>query len=247
MTSTQSSDRNAFAARPETIGNMADAAPMTGRSIWPPSTTGARSTSMASASARSRTHPAFRNTARMIARLYDALHDPARKDKLLLPTDTGNGRLDPRLLQGAQDARRSARRSRRDRRMGAHHLWLGRALAGLQGGVPRHARRQRRTSIDPYRKMRGAGTASARSACPSSTTPSSIRRSIATGRRMRSATSAAMSKRRPTTASSFRGAKVVATGSALTNYNFVAHHGPSRCRTRPIAVVFIDARPTRRA
>src|SRR5687767_2938257 len=37
------------------------------------------------------THPAFRNTARMIARLYDALHDPKRKDKLLLPTDTGNG------------------------------------------------------------------------------------------------------------------------------------------------------------
>ena len=26
------------------------------------------------------THPGFRNTVRMIARLYDALHDPARKD-----------------------------------------------------------------------------------------------------------------------------------------------------------------------
>src|ERR1700747_627887 len=37
------------------------------------------------------THPAFRNTARMVARLYDALHDPKRKDKILLPTDTGNG------------------------------------------------------------------------------------------------------------------------------------------------------------
>src|SRR5512139_3827820 len=37
------------------------------------------------------THPAFRNTARMVARLYDALHDPKRKSKLLLPTDTGNG------------------------------------------------------------------------------------------------------------------------------------------------------------
>ena len=36
-------------------------------------------------------HPAFRNTARMVARLYDALHDPKRKGKLLLPTDTGNG------------------------------------------------------------------------------------------------------------------------------------------------------------
>src|SRR6201991_4737415 len=37
------------------------------------------------------THPAFRNTARMVARLYDALHDPKHKDKLLVPTDTGNG------------------------------------------------------------------------------------------------------------------------------------------------------------
>src|SRR5438046_3241259 len=37
------------------------------------------------------THPAFRNTARMTARLYDALHDPAHQKKLTLPTDTGNG------------------------------------------------------------------------------------------------------------------------------------------------------------
>src|SRR5689334_24227362 len=37
------------------------------------------------------THPAFRNTARMAARLFDALHDPKRKEKLLLPTETGNG------------------------------------------------------------------------------------------------------------------------------------------------------------
>ena len=37
------------------------------------------------------THPAFRNTARMIARLYDALHDPAQQDVLTMPTDTGNG------------------------------------------------------------------------------------------------------------------------------------------------------------
>jgi 4-hydroxyphenylacetate 3-monooxygenase len=32
-------------------------------------------------------HPAFRNTARMTARLFDALHDEKHKDKLLLPTD----------------------------------------------------------------------------------------------------------------------------------------------------------------
>src|SRR6187399_54837 len=37
------------------------------------------------------THPAFRNPARMLARLYDALHDPAQRDVLTCPTDTGSG------------------------------------------------------------------------------------------------------------------------------------------------------------
>jgi 4-hydroxyphenylacetate 3-monooxygenase len=37
------------------------------------------------------THPAFRNAVRMIARLYDALHDPEQKDVLTTDTDTGNG------------------------------------------------------------------------------------------------------------------------------------------------------------
>ena len=37
------------------------------------------------------THPAFRNSARSVARLYDALHDPQYHDVLTTPTDTGNG------------------------------------------------------------------------------------------------------------------------------------------------------------
>ena len=37
------------------------------------------------------THPAFRNAARMIARLYEALHDPAQQALLTCPTDTGSG------------------------------------------------------------------------------------------------------------------------------------------------------------
>ena len=37
------------------------------------------------------THPAFRNGARSIARLYDALHDPKSKGLLTAPTDTGSG------------------------------------------------------------------------------------------------------------------------------------------------------------
>ena len=37
------------------------------------------------------THPAFRNGARSVARLYDALHDPAHKEVLTAETDTGSG------------------------------------------------------------------------------------------------------------------------------------------------------------
>jgi aromatic ring hydroxylase len=37
------------------------------------------------------THPAFRNAARMLARLYDALHDPEHHAILTCPTDTGSG------------------------------------------------------------------------------------------------------------------------------------------------------------
>jgi len=36
-------------------------------------------------------HPAFRNGVRSIARLYDALHDPKHKDVLTCETDTGSG------------------------------------------------------------------------------------------------------------------------------------------------------------
>jgi aromatic ring hydroxylase len=43
-------------------------------------------------------HPAFRNAARMIARLYDALHDPATHDVLTCTTDTGSGGLHPQIF-----------------------------------------------------------------------------------------------------------------------------------------------------
>jgi len=36
-------------------------------------------------------HPAFRNSARSVARLYEALNDPAQRDVLTVETDTGNG------------------------------------------------------------------------------------------------------------------------------------------------------------
>ncbi|TGV68601.1 Pyoverdin chromophore biosynthetic protein pvcC, partial [Mesorhizobium sp. M00.F.Ca.ET.158.01.1.1] len=37
------------------------------------------------------THPAMRNSARSLARLYDALHDGKRRETLTSATDTGSG------------------------------------------------------------------------------------------------------------------------------------------------------------
>ena len=50
------------------------------------------------------THPAFRNTARMIARLYDALHNPAYKDVLTTPTDTGTGGFKHKFYKASRNA-----------------------------------------------------------------------------------------------------------------------------------------------
>jgi 4-hydroxyphenylacetate 3-monooxygenase len=45
------------------------------------------------------THPAFRNSARMLARMYDSLHDPARQEVLTTSTDTGNGGFTHRFFR----------------------------------------------------------------------------------------------------------------------------------------------------
>ena len=48
------------------------------------------------------THPAFRNAARSIARLYDALHDARTKDLLTSPTDTGSGGFTHKFFRAAR-------------------------------------------------------------------------------------------------------------------------------------------------
>ncbi len=46
-------------------------------------------------------HPAFRNSARMFARLYDALHDPERTDLMTIPMDNGSGMRTHRFFQAS--------------------------------------------------------------------------------------------------------------------------------------------------
>src|SRR4029453_17875493 len=49
-------------------------------------------------------HPAFRNPARMLARLYDALHDPAPRDVLPCPTGPGSGGFPHRYFRAPASA-----------------------------------------------------------------------------------------------------------------------------------------------
>ncbi|UGS37312.1 4-hydroxyphenylacetate 3-hydroxylase N-terminal domain-containing protein [Capillimicrobium parvum] len=89
------------------------------------------------------THPAFRNSARSIARLYDAMHDPQYRDRLTAPTDTGNGGFTHPLFKVAH-TRDDLRASRDAVRVWAELTfgWMGRtpdykaALLGSLGADP---------------------------------------------------------------------------------------------------------------
>src|SRR6478735_5107168 len=83
--------KRATAVTPEAIGNVRCGKPQTGAEFLESLRDGRAVYIYGERVKDVTTHPAFRNTARMAARLFDALHDPARKDKLTLPTDTGNG------------------------------------------------------------------------------------------------------------------------------------------------------------
>jgi 4-hydroxyphenylacetate 3-monooxygenase len=49
-------------------------------------------------------HPAFRNTVRMLARLYDALHQEERKSVLCIETDTGSGGYTQKFYRATRNA-----------------------------------------------------------------------------------------------------------------------------------------------
>src|SRR5262245_30524905 len=81
----------AFAKRPDTIGNVEVSQPQTAKEYLESLKDGREVYIYGERVKDVTTHPAFRNTSRMVARLYDALHSPKHRDKILVPTETGNG------------------------------------------------------------------------------------------------------------------------------------------------------------
>ena len=94
-------DRRPCHSTPKT-SSKASSALSRARSISNPCATGARSTSTASGSSDVTTHPAFRNAAASVAKLYDALHAPKTKDVLTAPTDTGSGGYTHKFFKAAR-------------------------------------------------------------------------------------------------------------------------------------------------
>jgi 4-hydroxyphenylacetate 3-monooxygenase len=169
-------------------------------------------------------HPAFRNPARMVARLYDALHDPGRRDVLTAPTDTGSDGYTHRFFttpHSAADLVAHQQAIAAWARMS--YGWMGRSpdykasFLGTLGANAEYyapfadnARRWYRESQEkvlywnhaivhpPVDRARPADQVADVFVHVEKETDSGLVVS---------------------------GAKVVATGSALTHYNFIAHYG----------------------
>jgi 4-hydroxyphenylacetate 3-monooxygenase len=188
------------------------------------------------------THPAFRNSARSIARMYDALHDPEQKDVLTAPTDTGGGTFTHKFfktpynkddLRGSRDAIAAWQR--------LSYGWMGRSpdykaafLATLGANADFY---------DPYQENAKRWYKEAQERClylnhalihpptDRNRNPDEV------------ADVFVHVEEENDNGLVVSGAKVVATGSALTHYNFVAHYGLPM-QKKEFALIFIAAMDT---
>src|SRR5246127_46898 len=183
-------------------------------------------------------HPAFRNTARMVARLYDALHDDKRKDRILLPTDTGNGGMTHAFFKAPKNmddllAGRTAIAEWAKITYG----WMGRApdykaafLATLGANSDFY---------EPYKDNAKRWYKFSQERVPF-VNHAIIHPPVDRGRPANEVGDVCVHVEKETDAGIIvSGAKVVATGSVLTNYTFVAHHGQLPLQDKKFAVVFI--------
>jgi 4-hydroxyphenylacetate 3-monooxygenase len=170
------------------------------------------------------THPAFRNSIRMAARLYDAMHKPEMQDKLMVPTDTGSGGKTMsffRTPHSVEDLKKDRVAIETWSRMS--YGWLGRspdykaAFLGTLGGntdfyepFQDNAKRWYKESQEKVLYWNHA------------IINPPVDRHLPADQ-----VGDVFMKVEKETGSGLivSGAKVVATGSAITNYNFIAHYG----------------------
>ena len=181
------------------------------------------------------THPAFHNPARMIARLYDALHAPASKSVLTCPTDTGSGGYTHRFFttpHSADDLVAHQQAIAAWARI--TYGWMGRSpdykaafLGTLGANAEFYAPYQdnaRRWYRESQEKVLFWNHAIVHPPVDRDRHPDEV------------ADVFVHVEKETDSGLVVSGAKVVATGSALTHYNFVAHYGvPVRKREFALA------------
>jgi 4-hydroxyphenylacetate 3-monooxygenase len=170
------------------------------------------------------THPAFRNSVRVTARLYDSLHDPAKRDVVTAPTDTGNGGFTHPFFRTP----RSAADLYKDRDAIAEwarmtYGWMGRspdykaAFLGTLGAnsdfYAPFAGNARRWYTESQEKVLYWNHAIINPPVDRDRPPDEVRDVFMHVEEERD------------DGLVVSGAKVVATGSAITHYNFIAHYG----------------------
>jgi 4-hydroxyphenylacetate 3-monooxygenase len=184
------------------------------------------------------THPAFRNAVRSLARLYDALHDPAKKDVLTCPTYTGSGGFthkyfrvarSPEELKGQQQAIAEWAR--------LTYGWMGRtpdykaalmntlgANAEYYGQFVGNARAWYKRAQDNVLFMNHA----------------IVNPPVDRGRPTNEVKDVYVSIEKETDAGVIvSGAKVVATAAALTHYNFLGQNAATATSDPDMAIMFI--------
>ncbi|NIJ12004.1 4-hydroxyphenylacetate 3-monooxygenase [Saccharomonospora amisosensis] len=170
------------------------------------------------------THPAFRNSVRMTARLYDSLHDPEQQHVVTAPTDTGNNSYTHPFFRTP----RSGADLLADRDAIAHwarmtYGWMGRspdykaAFLGTLGANSEFyepfADNARRWYTESQEKVLYWNHAIINPPVDRDRAPDEVKDIFIHVEEERD------------DGLIVSGAKVVATGSAITNYNFIAHYG----------------------
>ncbi len=170
------------------------------------------------------THPAFRNPARMLARLYDALHDPAQN--IAVPTDTGNGGITHPFFKVSRT--REELIHARDAIVAWARLtygWMGRSpdykasfMVTLGFNPDYYA---------PYQENARRWYVNNQERCPF-LNHAIVNPPIDRQRPPEEVADVYVHCEKETDAGIIvSGAKVVATGSALTHYNFLGQYGPT--------------------
>src|SRR5271167_862138 len=184
------------------------------------------------------THPAFRNAARSIARLYDALHAEKTKGILTAPTDTGSGGYTHKFFRAA--------RSREDlvAQRDAIAQWA-RMSYGWMGRSPDYKASLMNTlgaNFDFYGKFAGNAKAWYRRAQENVLfmNHAIVNPPVDRAKPVDQVKDVYITIQKETDAGIYvSGAKVVATASALTHYNFLGQNAAVPLNDTDLAVMFI--------